>query len=184
MQKSTKVNVLAVFAALLFLCSIGFAQKKSNNEQTTHSTENTQTTQNIEFKRNEVFSILVPKIVYSKFKDRLETAEKIVVMAKGENVFNLSITNINSSILKEMKESMNGFEMNEREFFSEVLPWIVITGDDGKDIPSYLNSLIEFYKFNPEVLLFAPKSYKEFPSDINIGRFFNFQRELGHIAKI
>jgi len=58
-----------------------------------------------------------------------------------------------------------------------------MTGDEGKDVPAYLNSLIEFYKNNPEVLYYAPKEYKEFPSESNIGRFFNFQRELGHATK-
>ena len=183
MQNFRVMKTVVVLAALLLSASIGYAQKKSKEEKTTSNNELEHTQQSNYFKKNEVYSMLIPLEIYNKFKDRLETAEKLVVMAKGENVLSLSVTNPNPEVLTDLRSTLASFEVSERVFFSEILPYIMMSGDDGKDIPAYLNSLTEFYKNNPEVILFSPKTYKEFPSQLNIGRFFNYQRELGHITK-
>lgn len=183
MQNFRVMKTLVVFAALLLSSSIGFAQKKSKDEKTTVSHDEQYTQQSMYFKKNEVYSFFIPVEIYSKFKDRLGTAEKLVVMAKGENTLYLTVTNISSEILIDLRTTLASYNVSERIFFSEILPYILLSGDDGKDIQTYLNSLTEFYKTYPEVLLFAPNTYKEFPSELNIGRFFNTQKELAHITK-
>lgn len=184
MQNLKVMKTLVVLAALLLSTTIGYAQKRSKEEKTQTTVEEaTVTQQQREFRGQVVYSMIIPRVAYSKFKDRLETADKLVVMAKGESCLSVIVTNPDPQLLKELRTSLEGMEMNDKEFFTEILPWIVMTGDDGKDMPAYLNSLIEFYKLNPEVLYYAPKTYKELPSESNIGRFFNFQRELGHVTK-
>lgn len=184
MQNFKLMKTVVVLAALLLSTTIGYAQKKSKEEKLQPNVDELKMTQQPnDFRRNVVYSMIIPKAAYIKLKDVLETADKLVVMAKGENSLSLIVTNPNSEVLKQLRSMLDELEMNEKEFFTEILPWVMMSGDDGKDIPAYLNSLIEFYKNNPEVLYYAPKEYKEFPSESNIGRFFNFQRELGHITK-
>jgi len=183
MQNFKLMKTLVVLAALLLSTTIGYAQKKSKEEKTTSNDEAQYTQQSMYFKKNEVYSMLIPLEIYSKFKDRLGNADKLVVMARGENMLSVTITNISTEILTDLRSALASYDVTERVFFTEILPYVMISGDDGLDIPAYLNSLTEFYKINPEVVLFAPKTYKEFPSQLNIGRFFTSQRELGHVTK-
>jgi hypothetical protein len=184
MQNFKLMKTLVVLAALLLSTTIGYAQKKSKEEKPQPTVDELKMTQQPnDFRRNVVYSIIIPKAAYIKLKDGLETADKLVVMAKGENSLSIIVTNPNDEVLKKLRSMLDELEMNEKEFFTDILPWVMMSGDDGKDMPAYLNSLIEFYKNNPEVLYYAPKEYKEFPSESNIGRFFNFQRELGHVTK-
>ena len=184
MQNFKLMKTLVVLAALLLSTTIGYAQKKSKEEKPQPTVDELKMTQQPnDFRRNVVYSMIIPKAAYMKLKDGLETADKLVVMAKGENSLSIIVTNPNSEVLKQLRSMLDELEMNEKEFFTDILPWVMMSGDDGKDMPAYLNSLVEFYKNNPEVLYYAPKEYKEFPSESNIGRFFNFQRELGHVTK-
>ena len=184
MQNFKLMKTLVVLAALLLSTTIGYAQKKSKEEKTQSTVDELKMTQQpTDFIRKVVYTMIIPKTAYMKLKDGLETADQLVVMAKGENSLSIILTNPNVEVLKKLRSMLVELEMNEKEFFTEILPWIMMTGDDGKDMPAYLNSLIEFYKNNPEVMYYAPKEYKEFPSESNIGRFFNFQRELGHVTK-
>jgi len=184
MQNFKLMKTLVVLAALLLSTTIGYAQKKSKEEKTQSTVDELKMTQqSTDFKRKVVYTMIIPKTAYMKLKDGLETADQLVVMAKGENSLSIILTNPNSEVLRQLRSMLDELEMSDKEFFTDILPWIMMTGDEGKDVPAYLNSLIEFYKNNPEVLYYAPKEYKEFPSESNIGRFFNFQRELGHATK-
>jgi hypothetical protein len=184
MQNFKLMKTLVVLAALLLSTTIGYAQKKSKEEKTQSTVDELKMTQqSTDFKRKVVYTMIIPKTAYMKLKDGLETADQLVVMAKGENSLSIILTNPNDEVLKKLRSMLDELEMSDKEFFTDILPWIMMTGDEGKDVPAYLNSLIEFYKNNPEVLYYAPKEYKELPSESNIGRFFNFQRELGHATK-
>lgn len=183
MQNIRGMKKIVVLAALLFMVSIGYAQKKTKDEKNVPAENEISVQKPNDFRKSEIYTMLIPRIAFLKFKDQLESAEKLVAMSVGENVLRISVTNPSPTLIRDLRIALESMELDEKGFFTDVLPWIMMTGDDGKDIPNYLNSLIEFYKMNPEVIYFAPKSYKEFPSESNIGKFYNYQRELGHITK-
>jgi hypothetical protein len=191
---------LAALAALLLLCSIGFAQTKAPIKSVANPKQNTMPKADVTHKVTHASSIgdkssnnddskfftrssfLIQKNVFNKFRDRFKAFDGYVVAGYNEDLFMLYNLKISQDLAKEIFASMNANRLEEKYFFSNFLPKVILTGDEKTDRINYGDVLTYFVKCNDNLTYLMPNILLEFKErSIGYEKLYVMQIEYGNI---
>jgi len=214
MQKVEKLMSVAVVAALLLLTSIGFAQTKTPAKKVVNKKENvqekvvTKPTEEMQPKKEvptqtvgvgfeiaesvdeaaKVYtplnSFIIPTAVYIKNQSIFENSKKIETVVLSNELMMLYEVQLDNEQFINVIKLMRKNRLTEKPFCTEVLPKLMVTGDEASDIKNYGAAITTYLKFNEYVTNFAPQMILELQSNPeNLSKLYRMQLEYGNFIK-
>ena len=198
MQKVKNYLSLTVVAALLLLCSIGFAQtKKGTKKPKNNASEvvetpmqsgknaNDKSSDEEDAKGSNKRSFLITANLFAKMNEALDIPRTYSVVANNNDIYTVYNATVDEQKWKTLCGLFSENRLEQGVFLNSVLPKALVFESDKVSAQNYAKALKTFFKNRPELIFLGPefmKEYNENPNEIAF-KIFGMQQEMGNIIK-